>query len=209
MDSFSVEGIDVEKGLATVGGRFKSYKRILTAFYTDGIQKVQLLESSFADRNINEYMANESAPDWLIGVAKGWRNVIDDETGLEVAPWRIPESIWEYVDKGYFPKWFQKATGLLLTEDKVVDVDGEVLRQLPIVISAKPNPAPKFKEKASPLKKKDGIESGRDNEMPFHKKEDNIQPSSDSLGVMKIETDNPFTTNSGLSAIAIEDLLMD
>jgi len=51
----SIDGLDINKGIANSGGRKELYWEILSAFYEDGIQKIDEIEECIANDNINNY----------------------------------------------------------------------------------------------------------------------------------------------------------
>jgi len=51
----SIDGLDIKKGIANSGGRKEFYLEILSAFYEDGIQKIDEIEECMASGNINNY----------------------------------------------------------------------------------------------------------------------------------------------------------
>jgi CheY-like chemotaxis protein len=51
-----IEGVDVKKGVALMGGNFKRYMQTIAVFYKDGIQKIEEIKRSLETNNFQLYI---------------------------------------------------------------------------------------------------------------------------------------------------------
>ena len=90
----SIDGVNVEKGLATVWGKTKNYIRMLNTYYEDGPEAYQNIESSFNSRDISLYIIHvhglKSASDVI-----GAEQLYNDAKMLEEAGIR---GDWDYIN---------------------------------------------------------------------------------------------------------------
>jgi len=55
IQTLSIDGLDIKKGIANSGGKEELYREILYAFYNDGLQKIDEIKECIASGNMNDY----------------------------------------------------------------------------------------------------------------------------------------------------------
>ncbi|MCL2853219.1 MAG: Hpt domain-containing protein [Defluviitaleaceae bacterium] len=53
--NFTIDGVNVERGITIVRGKADRYRKILSVFYKEGLRKIDEINLSFADRDIRLY----------------------------------------------------------------------------------------------------------------------------------------------------------
>ena len=89
----NIEGVNIEKGLARLGGRMKSYLKILGVFHKDSSQKLAELEGFFAEKNIPLYTTYVHGLKSALGNI-GAEKLAKDAEGLELA---ANANDWDYI----------------------------------------------------------------------------------------------------------------
>ena len=89
----NIEGVNIEKGLARLGGRMKSYLKILGVFYKDSSQKLAELDEFYAAKNTPLYTTYIHGLKSALGNI-GAEKLAKDSEGLEFAG---NASDWNYI----------------------------------------------------------------------------------------------------------------
>ena len=112
-----IRGVNVEKGLARLGGRVKSYQKILGVFCKDSRNKLAELEECFASENVSLYTTHVHGLKSALGNI-GAEKLAKDAEKLELA------DDWDYVlaNHGAFMEEFQVLLG---------DIDGVLEESAP------------------------------------------------------------------------------
>ena len=90
----NIEGVNVEKGLARLGGRVKSYQKILGVFCKDGRQKLIELEECFSCSNASLYTT------YVHGLKSALGNIGAEKLAKDAEKLELSDD-WDYVAKNH------------------------------------------------------------------------------------------------------------
>jgi HPt (histidine-containing phosphotransfer) domain-containing protein len=124
LTNLNIEGVNVKKGLARLGGRVKSYQKILGVFCKDSRQKLAELEDCFVNENVALYTTHVHGLKSALGNI-GAEKLAKDAERLEL------EGDWNYVlanHKDFAEKFYTLIADIdLVLADAAAPEDGKAI----------------------------------------------------------------------------------